>query len=95
MKLKIFGILVLLSLISSCGDNTPPVDLSPQTKILYLGNGTEPKDLDPHTVTGVPESKILMALIEGLVIRHPEGLDPLPGMAQSWDISYDLSLIHI
>ena len=89
MKLKIIGILLLVSLLNACGDNTPPVDLSPQTKILYLGNGTEPKDLDPHTVTGVPESKILMALIEGLVIRHPEGLDPLPGMAKRWDISSD------
>ena len=30
-----------------------------------------------------------MALIEGLVIRHPDGLEPLPGMAKSWDISAD------
>ena len=70
-------------------ENTPPVEESIESKILYLGNGTEPKDLDPHTVTGVPESKILMALIEGLVIRHPEGKDPLPGMAKQWQISSD------
>ena len=86
MKLKILYIVPLLFLFS-CGDNARPVELSPETKILYLGNGTEPKDLDPHTVTGVPESKILMALIEGLVIRHPEGKDPLPGIAKDWDIS--------
>ena len=30
-----------------------------------------------------------MALLEGLVIRHPEGLDPLPGVAKNWDISSD------
>ena len=54
-----------------------------------MGNGTEPQDLDPHVVTGVSESHILMALLEGLVIRHPEGLDPLPGVAESWDISGD------
>tara|TARA_Y100001970_G_C14239899_1_gene864236 strand:- start:1548 stop:3146 length:1599 start_codon:yes stop_codon:yes gene_type:complete len=89
MKFKIFGLFLFLSILNSCGDNIPPVELSPETKILYLGNGTEPKDLDPHTVTGVPESKILMALIEGLVIRHPEGLDPLPGIAKRWDISRD------
>ena len=47
------------------------------------------KDLDPHTVTGVPESHILMALLEGLVMRHPEGLDPLPAVAESWTISKD------
>ena len=54
------------------------MDSALKEQILYFGNGTEPKDLDPHTVTGVPESHILMALLEGLVMRHPEGLDPLP-----------------
>ena len=77
MKLKYLALTICLFLFS-CGENIPPVDSSPETKILYLGNGTEPKDLDPHTVTGVPESKILMALIEGLVIRHPSGLPPIP-----------------
>ena len=89
MRLKLFLVIFLASIISSCGENTPPVEESIESKILYLGNGTEPKDLDPHTVTGVPESKILMALIEGLVIRHPEGKDPLPGMAKQWQISSD------
>ena len=88
MKLKILGLLIIF-FVCGCGNNVPPVELSPETKILYLGNGTEPKDLDPHTVTGVPESKILMALIEGLVIRHPEGLEPLPGIAKNWLISQD------
>ena len=45
MKLKILYIVPLL-LLFSCGDNARPVELSPETKILYLGNGTEPKDLD-------------------------------------------------
>ena len=89
MRYKFFFICLSVLLIGSCGENIPPVESSYESKILYLGNGTEPKDLDPHTVTGVPESKILMALIEGLVIRHPDGLEPLPGMAKSWDISSD------
>ena len=29
----------------------------------------------------------MLALLEGLVIRHPVGKSPLPGVAQSWDIS--------
>ncbi len=89
MKYKFLFILFSVFLVGSCGENVPPVESSYETKILYLGNGTEPKDLDPHTVTGVPESKILMALIEGLVIRHPDGLEPLPGVAKNWDISSD------
>ena len=89
MKLKYIVISLIAFLVTSCGESISPVDSSYESKILYLGNGTEPKDLDPHTVTGVPESKILMALIEGLVIRHPDGLEPLPGVAKSWDISPD------
>ena len=89
MKLQYIALTFCFLLLSSCSENIPPVESSYDSKILYLGNGTEPKDLDPHTVTGVPESKILMALIEGLVIRHPDGLEPLPGIAKSWDISLD------
>ncbi len=89
MKLKIFIPFLFLIFLSNCSENVPPVSTSVKDQILYIGNGTEPKDLDPHTVTGVPESKIILALIEGLVIRHPEGLDPLPGVAERWDISND------
>ena len=81
--------LFLVLILSACGGTESKVDSALTEQILYFGNGTEPKDLDPHTVTGVPESHILMALLEGLVIRHPEGLDPLPGVASSWDISED------
>ena len=81
--------LFLVLVLSACGGTESKVDSALEEQILYFGNGAEPKDLDPHTVTGVPESHILMALLEGLVIRHPEGLDPLPGVASSWDISED------
>ena len=33
-------------------------------KILEIGNGAEPQDLDPHVVTGVSEHNIITALIE-------------------------------
>jgi len=87
---SVFLLLVLLcsSLLSSISAASK-VDSALNDQILYFGNGTEPKDLDPHIVTGVPESHILMALLEGLVIRHPEGLDPLPGVAKNWVISDD------
>ena len=76
-------------LITSCSESIKPVDSAVAEQILYIGNGTEPQDLDPHIVTGVPESKVLMALLEGLVIRNPNGPDPLPGVAKDWDISGD------
>ena len=81
--------LFLVLILSACGGTESKVDSALKEQILYFGNGTEPKDLDPHTVTGVPESHILMALLEGLVMRHPEGLDPLPAVAENWTISED------
>jgi oligopeptide transport system substrate-binding protein len=84
-----FLLLPFILLSFGCSENIRQVDLAVEQQILYLGNGTEPQDLDPHIVTGVPESKILMALLEGLVVRHPEGLEPIPGVAQSWEVSKD------
>lgn len=58
-------------------------------QILHRGNGAEPQDLDPQTVTGVPEDHILLALFEGLVSEDPHDLHPVPGVAERWDISPD------
>ena len=54
-----------------------------------MNNGTEVSTLDPAIVTGVPEGRVIRALYEGLVVKHPETLAPLPGMAESWEISKD------
>jgi len=59
-------------------------------KIFKFGNGSEPTDLDPHVVTGVPEHHIISALFEGLVAPHPKTLKPKPAAAESWTISDDL-----
>jgi oligopeptide transport system substrate-binding protein len=56
---------------------------------LRIGNGDEPQDLDPQVVTGVPESRILESLIEGLLAPDPHDLHPVPGLAESWEISPD------
>lgn len=58
-------------------------------KIFHIGNGTEPQDLDPQIVTGVPENKLVNALFEGLVAEGPTGSDTVGGVAERWDISPD------
>ncbi len=55
-----------------------------------FGNGAEPKDLDPHIVTGVPEHHILLNMFEPLVAMDPKTLAPIPGVATSWKVSKDL-----
>lgn len=52
-------------------------------------NGTEIKSVDPAKITGQPEGRIVNALFEGLVNWHPETLEPIPGVAEHWEISED------
>ncbi|HEX2957127.1 MAG TPA: peptide ABC transporter substrate-binding protein [Chitinispirillaceae bacterium] len=84
-------LLLLLVLIGgiSCKNGSSVVSEGVEKGILHFGNQTEPEDLDPHIVTGVPEFHILQSLFEGLVTPDPQDLHPLPGAARSWDISAD------
>jgi oligopeptide transport system substrate-binding protein len=54
-----------------------------------FNNATEVATLDPARVTGTPEGRVIRCLFEGLTVKHPETLEPLPGMAESWTISDD------
>jgi oligopeptide transport system substrate-binding protein len=85
-------------LLAGCGKKTaaPAAGSDPSAaagagakKILHFGNGTEPQDIDPQIVTGVPENKIINALTEGLVAEGPTGSDTVGGVAERWDISPD------
>lgn len=81
---------VAFGLTAGCGQKSPGAGGSGTgAKVLQFGNGTEPQDLDPQVVTGVPENKIINALFEGLVAEGPGGSDTVGGVAERWDISPD------
>jgi oligopeptide transport system substrate-binding protein len=62
-------------------------------KVLLLHVGTEPSSLDPQQVRGIPESKILSCLFEGLVVPDPIDVSKQrPGVADHWDHNEDLSV---
>ena len=54
-----------------------------------FNNGGEISTLDPAAVSGQPEMRVLHALYEGLTVKHPQTLEPLPGVAESWELSDD------
>ena len=87
--MKNYLIIFFFLVLNACSESIKPIDTAIEDQTLYIGNGTEPQDLDPHIVTGVPESKVLMALLEGLVIRNPDGTKPLPGVEENWTVSKD------
>ena len=92
MRLRVFPLLLTLAitiLLSACSAGESNVVQGNREGILHFGNGTEPQGLDPHVVTGLPESHIVRALFEGLAVKNPYTLEPEAGVAQRWDISED------
>lgn len=66
-----------------------PVDLASRTQTLLLGNGAEPRNLDPQVVNAYTDYNILIALFEGLTVFDEATSLPVPGVAESWDVSTD------
>jgi len=56
---------------------------------LVIDNGTDVRTLDPAGGTGLAEGRVLRALFEGLLVKHPATLEPLPGVAAWWEASED------
>jgi oligopeptide transport system substrate-binding protein len=64
------------------GAQLPPADFT-------FCNGSEVKSLDPQIVTGQPENNMVNCLFEGLVRWNPKNLEPMPGVAERWEVSDD------
>ena len=61
----------------------------PQLRELVVAYSPQKVNLDPlHTFTSM-ESQFFTAIYEGLVVPNPLTLEPMPGMATSWDVSAD------
>lgn len=73
----------------SCARRATTVDQATQAGVLHLSVGSEPTDLDPQTVTGLGDAKIIAALFEPIVTFDPLTLAPRPALAERWDISPD------
>lgn len=83
-------LIVGCSVLTGCRRETP-VESANREGVLLVGNSAEPRALDPHLVTGVPESKILSSVFEGLVADHPSGDDVMaPGVAVRWEHDADM-----
>jgi len=88
-RLPFIALALLALLFTGCTKTEPTASAGAGKKILNVGNGAEPQDLDPQITTGVTEHHILMALFEGLVAEHPSGEGLAPGAAESWETSAD------
>jgi len=83
------AVTAIVLLLAACDIGETNVQSGNRAGVLHVGNGSEPQSLDPHIISGTPEFNIVSALLEGLVTPDPVTLKPLPGVAESWDISDD------
>ena len=88
-RLALATLLGLALAAAGCGKPPTRVSVGDVEQVLHRGNASDPQELDPHIVQGVPEHRILQALIENLVTEDPKDLRPIPGQAERWDISPD------
>lgn len=74
---------------SGCLKRETAVERGDREQILRRGMGPEIADLDPHLATTANDYTVLSALFEGLVAEDPRTLAPVPGVAESWELSAD------
>lgn len=68
------------------GKTTPPAG-----QVLRYVTGSEPESLDPQISSGQPEARIYMAIFEGATDYDPKNMQPIPALAERWDINNDSS----
>ncbi|HXG82515.1 MAG TPA: peptide ABC transporter substrate-binding protein [Pyrinomonadaceae bacterium] len=86
-------LVVLCSILAGCGGSansryfgqTAP----PKDNVMRYVTGSEPESLDPQFGTGQPEARIYVALYDGLVEYHPKTMEPIPAIAESWEVGDD------
>jgi oligopeptide transport system substrate-binding protein len=77
------------AVVAGCWHRETNVQRGNAEQILHRGVGPEVPDLDPQLAVGAGDFNILSALFEGLVTEDPVDLHPVPGVAESWEISPD------
>ncbi len=91
IRLRPIAALLALLLLTGCKRETM-VERANRDGFLLVGNSAEPRSLDLQLVSGVPESKILTSLFEGLVGDHPSKDDTMaPGAAARWEHNDDFT----
>jgi oligopeptide transport system substrate-binding protein len=88
-RLVVSAALVPLLFALGCAKRESTVALGNQNGVFHISIGSEPTDLDPHTVTGLGDAKVIQSLFDPLVSFEPVTLKPVPALAERWETSAD------
>ncbi len=75
--------------LTGCRPHETPVEAGYRTQTLLLGNLGEPNDLDPAYPDTVETEQIIMGLMEGLAQYDVRTCEPVPAVAERWEVSSD------
>lgn len=62
---------------------------APNENVMKYISGGEIESLDPAVTNSQVDARIMLAIYEGLVEYHPKTMQPIPSIAESWEISKD------
>ncbi|HVF30125.1 MAG TPA: peptide ABC transporter substrate-binding protein [Pyrinomonadaceae bacterium] len=86
----LIAIVLLSSFIAGCTSSASSKyfgrTVAPDDNILRYVSGSEPDSLDPAVATGQPEARVMMALYDALIEYHPKTNEPMPGLAERWEV---------
>ncbi len=68
LRLLVRFALVSLCCFAGCAKRETVVEAGRRLQILHIGNGAEPRDLDPHIAVAYNDYNVLIALFEGLTV---------------------------
>jgi oligopeptide transport system substrate-binding protein len=90
-RLLASGFCLLFSIVlpAGCARRETPVEAGIREQVLYLGNGSEPRDLDPHVTVLFNDFNLVLALFEGLTNSDERTSRPVPAVAERWETSGD------
>jgi oligopeptide transport system substrate-binding protein len=63
----------------------------PAQNVLRYVSGSEPESIDPQVPTGQPEARLCMAFYAGLTEYDPKTTEPVPELAERWEVNKDSS----
>ncbi|MBS0632438.1 MAG: peptide ABC transporter substrate-binding protein [Verrucomicrobia bacterium] len=89
MRFLRFLLPALLLALAACAKRETPVDEGIRTGTLLVGNQNEPASLDPQLAEAFTDQVILVALFEGLTALDEATAQPVPAVAERWDVSPD------
>lgn len=82
-RCRLLAAILLLGFLSTgCFRSEPPADIT-------IVNGQEPESLDPAIIVSQPDERLVRGLYEGLMRLDPRTGEPIPGLAESCEISPD------